>query len=1383
MMELVEKRIILSSDNFVQKKQYWLATLEGSQPGIDLMYYHNKNTISERRKTEKFSVKSNIFEKLIKLSKNDDLSLFILLLTSLEILISKYSISEDIIVVTPTYKTNGPITFANDVCPIRTKLSPNSTFREFVMKVKDSVVGAYKNQDYPMSEIMKELNEEFDESAINKCISATMTNIHNESIMNNNINFRFLKLDNEIEIQIVYNNVVSKEIVVQYVNYFNNILYDVLNNSNKVIEEVKLITDNELKKILYGFNDVERDFNTSRKSIDYYFSRNVQLNPDKIAITHNDCKITFKQLYEKSNQYINCLSNRGIKKGDIVGVFLERSIDYIISIISTLRMGAAYLPLIPEYPIDRIKYILNDSSLKIIISRTYLLESKLVDYIDFINIDTINNFHTSLDLILPECSQSDIAYIIYTSGSTGNPKGVMIDQKSILNLIFGLESDVFNKIGTNLVFGLLSSFVFDASIQLTFGLLILGHSLHIISNDMRLEPKSLVGYIEKNKIDVIDGTPWDLSILSSVNDSIAEELKSLKCLLIGGEILYTNVIKIFLKKYPRKNYKIINVYGPTECSVDSTYFDINFDELDLYEEAISIGYPMKNKKIYILDKILKPVPIGVKGEIYISGEGITQGYINKPQLNIEKLLLNPWNEKYKMYRTGDIGYWLANGSIQFLNRIDNQVKIRGYRIELAEIEGILSQHPLVKNCVVIIREENNDKTLWAYYISNEKLEKEVLYTYLESKLPTYMIPTHLMQISEVPLNASGKINRKLLMVIGDECEVVKELEAPRNKIEEILVRVWKNVLQTSELGITETFFSLGGNSLKAIQSIMLLEKEGIVLKISDIFKHQNIKSISDNVFKRNTNELVTGMDDAIALLNDNFEGSYKYVIEKVQDKEFILLLGVVEELQHKKLIDFMQLNFDEKILPHYIMKDDDYALWVRKKFDIQNNEWIKDKGSKLLNNVTIMCEKYSGNIKNMPIANEFMSSPIQSAFFHLNLKNSGTIISLDEHYINYSLFNKAFKKLISQHTLLRSKSIKKEDELHFIEFSTPNEILIPYLDLSSYSPAIQQQLINFIITRLYYMNINVTDDLLYKVVLIKKNEKEFLLALPCHHSIFDAMSKSIITNSILSFYKEKLYENNSSIFNVYNYVDYINQINKGPQHISEQEIISLYKLEEYYENLLIIKNNMEKSNYRTLVFKKSIDMNSESIWELSIKMLMDIVAKSFNINKIPMIVFNYGRRYEGKSFFEHFGAFIDFIPVVLNKEKDLPKVVSETIQDCIEKSAKYNINFAAFIYNNVLSKKFKKINRLLDINEIPTIIFNYIGEVSEKDLSMSSELTDFDIDSVNNEIEKSMFNGFIFEVMHTKNTIRISISTGYNLIEEEIEFYLNKQFSQARLKD
>lgn len=629
----------------------------------------------------------------------------------------------------------------------------------------------------------------------------------------------------DAEIEIIYKRVMI-------------ILTAVLKRPSEKLETFSITLPQE-ERIIAGFNDSFAEF-PQNMTIHKLFEKQAEKTPDNIALIYRNERIKYKELNEKANKLARILRRKGVRPDSIVGIMAERSTDMLIGILGILKSGGAYLPIGISYPRDRIRYMLEDSRAEILLMQRDKGGSELFDG-EIISLEGIEEKTEESSDLESVNTPRDLAYIIYTSGSTGKPKGVMIEHRGVVNILTALERRY--SLGGEDTFLFKTAYTFDASVIELFMWFISAGSLSIMEEGEEKEPFAIIKAIQSNKVTHIFFVPSMLTVfietLSACGIKISE---SLKYIFLGGEAISAEVVKRFRKL--STTVRLENLYGPTETTVCSTVYSIENIE---NESRIPIGKVLDNTRGYILGSGDKLQPLGVAGELCISGCGLARGYLNQPELTREKFAENPYEPGNRMYRTGDLARWLPDGNIDFLGRMDNQVKVRGYRLELGEIEGALLKHKAVREAVVLAKDSNNgQKYLCAYVVSNERLTASELRLHLACELPDYMIPSYYVHLERLPLNSNGKVDRKALPEPDSSQNTGTEYAAPGSEIEKRLAEVWEEVLKVGKIGIQDNFFDLGGDSLKATRVVAKLIAN-YRISVNYIFENKTIAALAKKI--------------------------------------------------------------------------------------------------------------------------------------------------------------------------------------------------------------------------------------------------------------------------------------------------------------------------------------------------------------------------------------------------------------------------------------------------------------------------------------------------------------------------------------------------------
>ncbi len=641
-----------------------------------------------------------------------------------------------------------------------------------------------------------------------------------------------------------WNNLYSQEDISSLCKNFINIVDYILQHPHTLVDEVEILDPIDKEELVVGFNNTQVDLTSDLKLIDR-FIENVNLHPHKVAIVASNHYITYKCLKDEVDRVAYYLNNLLQGKNNIILIYLQQSPYYIISILSILKSGNIYLPLDVDCPEERLHYIVNDIQADVIITDKISKKEFSSVFGQKIIIDISEIVEQENEAKQDINVSGSFMYTIYTSGSTGKPKGVLISNENVLNFFIGVNNALnFPK---ELRMLAITSFSFDIFILETLFPLFYGGTTIIATDSERKDPNKIIALISKFNINTVQVTPSRLYLLL-LTENFQEACKSLDLLLIGGEPLPENIFRKVKEVYHKEIY---NLYGPTETTVWSTI--ANLTEVD----EVTLGRPIANTQIYIVGKTMKIIPPGITGEILIAGEGLAEGYINKPEHTCERFTENIFNKGSQLYHTGDLGCWLPDGKIKFLGRFDNQVKLNGYRIELEEIEYNVLKFDGIDRCAVLIQEyKDGTKYLCVYYCSKNDIKSSDLKEYLATLLPKYMVPSYFCRLNELPYTDSGKINRKALPLI--EVEKTKNFTAPSTQTENQIVNILADILNLDKnrIGVEDDFLKLGGNSIKAFVFASKLQKTfDFMMPLSVIMNGANIKDIADMVHlnaKRNT---------------------------------------------------------------------------------------------------------------------------------------------------------------------------------------------------------------------------------------------------------------------------------------------------------------------------------------------------------------------------------------------------------------------------------------------------------------------------------------------------------------------------------------------------
>jgi len=851
---------LLQSQKMEDYKKYWTENLSGDLPRLNLP------STQARPKFKTYNghqyqtyIAPDQVNKLKELTQKEGGSLFMSVLSLTKILLYKYTGETDITIGFPMANRDNQnlqdqIGFYIRPLALRNHVVPDESFGQFYKTLKDNTFLAFNNKEYPFPLLVNDLklNHDPGRSPIFD-ISLTFHNTSSESNTasfdttivtdlgsnkcKQDIEFHFKEIGDYLSFVLNYNpDVYQADMMIQFMQHFKQLLSDLNSNPNKAIKDLNYLSPKDRSVLINEFNNTAGDSPKEKTLVDL-FEIQAKETPDNEAVFFDGKSITYKELDLISDRLAyNLRAEYGIQKGDFVGVQLHRSEWYIISFLGILKAGAVYVPIDYELPEDRKAFIISDTGLKLLIVETAFIfdldfYNGLVFSIDVeFDASAVNGTYEKQNL-----SPKDLAYVIYTSGSTGNPKGVMIEHAGIVNTIASERDAIgMRNYKNSLQF---ASFSFDTSVWDIFNTLLSGSSLYILSEETRKDVKLFETYIVENKIDIATLPPAFLKLID------IECLKSLKMLITAGEAAIYDKVSEYLEFG-----SFYNSFGPTESSISCTGYKVEKGQ-KLLSTNIPIGKPIKNAQIYILDTNLNPCGIGIYGELYIAGAGLARGYLNREELTSKTFIPNPFKEGALMYKSGDLGRWLPDGNLEYKGRVDDQVKLHGYRIELGEIENRLAEIDDIKQAVVIVKQEGEDKYLVAYYVSDQNPDKNKIQLELSKKLPAFMLPNYYVQLPFIPLTTNRKVDKKALPAVAEKDLIKTQYETPDTTEEIILAKIWSDLLKCENIGKKDNFYNLGGDSIKSIMTIVKLKELGYVLRIDHLLKHPVLEDLAAKLEK------------------------------------------------------------------------------------------------------------------------------------------------------------------------------------------------------------------------------------------------------------------------------------------------------------------------------------------------------------------------------------------------------------------------------------------------------------------------------------------------------------------------------------------------------
>ncbi|WP_343223789.1 amino acid adenylation domain-containing protein [Paenibacillus oenotherae] len=853
------------SNEMKQQEKYWLDMFQGELPVLDLQTDFPRPAVqSFKGDAVHFTVGSAVTDGLRLIAQETGATLYMVLLAAYTVLVSKYSGLEDIVVGTPVsgrphVDMESLMGMFVHTLALRNFPKADLLFVDYVEEVKQRTIDAFDHAEYQLEELIEKLGVARDLSrnplfetlfafrskpSLGQRSSEWTIEPYEmaDSVAKFSLSLYILEQEEDIVCSLEYCTALyNRETIERMKEHFLNVLGTVAANFTVPLHDIKLISEDEQYRIVHEFNDTWTPY-PEEMTVDLLFEAKAQKHPEKLAAVWGESRLTYGQLNIRANRLAHSLMRRGICAGTVVAIAAERSLEMLVGILAVLKTGAAYLPIDPDQPMDRIQYMLEDCGVKFVLCQPGF-EGKMPDVMERLAISATDSYGESEGCLMPSCAAGNdrLAYVMYTSGSTGKPKGVKVSHKNIVRLVCGSNFVDWNECGKILQTGAIG---FDATTFEIFGALLNGGTLYLAPLAELLEPVSLRQLIQCHQITAMWLTS---SLFNFLSDSTERVFEGIRVLLVGGEPLSPKHVAKVMREYD--SIQIINGYGPTENTTFSTCYTIPNQEF----AAIPIGRPISNSKAYIFSSGMQLAPIGVAGEIYVGGDGVAEGYLNNPELTAERFVPDPYAPNGKLYRTGDLGRWLSDGNIQYLGRIDSdQVKINGYRMELAEIETALNRlEEIQESAVIACEREDGSKYLSAFLVlmpaccDAADIRKRLL-----DYCPGYMIPSYFTTVDKLPLTLNGKIDRAALQALEKPKAESGRYEVPRNEAETLLATIWQSTLGIERIGIYDNFFECGGDSIKAIQMAARLQPHQLELSIKDIFQNPTIAELAKYLRKK-----------------------------------------------------------------------------------------------------------------------------------------------------------------------------------------------------------------------------------------------------------------------------------------------------------------------------------------------------------------------------------------------------------------------------------------------------------------------------------------------------------------------------------------------------
>ncbi|WP_261887413.1 non-ribosomal peptide synthetase [Vibrio aerogenes] len=859
----------LPAETMQTQKDYWLKQLGDAPEYLDLITDFPRPVVQEHRGNSlKFSLDPALSAALKNLSQRFDTTLFMTLFASWGALMGRLANQDDVVIGIPVAGRNraeleGLIGMFVNTQALRVDLSDNPDTAALLGQVKATSLAAQSHQDIPFEQVVEAIAPTRDPSrspvfqvlfALQNLPDATLTlpglTLSAVDEPMSTAKFELSLLIDECGDQLCgYLNyataLFSEATITRYLNYWIRLLEGMVAEPETAVKALPLLDEPEYQQVIHQFNDTRYDY-PSDIGVHSLFSRQAQKTPDALAVVYENGMpdgghMDYATLENRANQLAHRLIEAGVSRGQFVVISLPRSLQLVVAELAILKCGAAYVPMDPNAPQDRLDFVLADCGATVIVAAG---EPVVVDAdVQIINIDAVSEEAILQGQALQGQAAVDVpvrghdpAYVMYTSGSTGKPKGVMIPHQGIARLVINngyMEIDPADRVAFAV------NPVFDVSTMELWGPLLNGASVVVISQETLLDADAFSAALSRHQVSIL----WlTVGLFNQYATRIGPVFAGLKYLLVGGDALDPKTIRQVLLNHPPQ--KLLNGYGPTEATTFALTHDIQ--SVGEQDASIPLGRPIGNTQIYVLNDNRQPVPCGVAGEIYIAGDGVALEYLGRPELTAASFLPDPFSDQpgARMYKSGDLGYWRQDGILEFLGRNDFQVKIRGFRIELGEIEAALRDCAGVQQALVIAPTLPSGEKRLVAYVSGQDLCAETLKEKLGGRLPAYMVPAAFMVLEQMPLNANGKVDRKALPAPDESAFARAEYEPPQGETEQLLAGIWQSLLSIAQVSRHDNFFELGGHSLLAVQMIEQLRQHQMHLAVRDLFSHPTVAGLA-----------------------------------------------------------------------------------------------------------------------------------------------------------------------------------------------------------------------------------------------------------------------------------------------------------------------------------------------------------------------------------------------------------------------------------------------------------------------------------------------------------------------------------------------------------
>ncbi len=1402
----------LSSPAIQAQKDYWTRHLAGELPRLELPYDFPRSALqSFAGDSVDVMLPENVQRRIQQLAHKNDCTLYVVFFAVFQLLLHKYSQQNSVLVGTPAQGRSHPGLsnimgmFVNTLV-IKSPAFAGAAFLPWLSEFKETLLQAQEQQDFPFEDLVEALGAQGDRSRnplFDVCFNYENAQLAEQPLADATIELiepptAIAKFDltctitqtSNGELQISFNycrDLFRQDTIKRMQRHFLQLLQQVVAQPNQPLAEYSILTAAEREQIVSQFNPPASPY-PDDKNLVQLFEAQVAQYPQRQALFSGGEGLSYQQLNTRANQLARHLRLSGVVEHSIVAIWLNRSVDYVVAVLAVLKAGAAWLPLDQRAPVDRVQSIVSDSEAVCLLSSTDIIAATSLTTKTLTTktllLDTLALSQQAGHNLELEIEPHYLAYLIYTSGSTGRPKGVMIEHTSLVNFISDLpnwyqntDSDTAERCLS------LASVSFDANVWELFYPLLSGGCLYLYQDLAGLDIPQLWQYCIEHQLDFAFLAP---ALLKECDQyAIAQQaVFPLQKIATGAEALQGSLLKSLLKSNPR--LQILNAYGPSEATIVATMalYTRQSDATVISDQAVSIGKPLANVQVYLLDPADQLVPIGVVGELCIGGKSLARGYLQQPDLSAEKFVDNPLSSSGKIYRTGDLARWDEAGNLHFIGRKDFQVKIRGYRIEPGEIEQQLRQHADIEDAKVLVN-SNSAQNLCAFVISDKAITPQQLQAALGKKLPYYMVPDTFVFLSAFPLNHNNKVDNKTLLALLTEKDIDEPLTAAvdHSEMEQQLLPIWQDVLDLPQVGVHQNFFALGGNSLLAIRLASRLRQIDQQLSLNDLFQAPTIYQLSQHLEARLTSaDLLTDADRATLFFAEHYQLRLQWQPMSAEDCHWIVYYEETA-MALAQLLVLLKQHCAVDLYPHYCLtfeQQSDHAKVNLQPFDEAQLQVLQTQ-------LIAQRKVFEAQLLDQAIAEQHPLSAIQK--FHLSLKRnvSGIILRFDD-LIPIPRFEQAFAAVLAQQGLLHSSLNEQQQTLQ--QHVLPESLSLPYLNLSPYH--LDEDHFRTVLHRLFNVDLRQLR-LPYQVFLVQRNQREHYLLLLLNHSIFDRASADVLRRGLL----QNLSPNQTSSPNqaeVLPYAHYTELLKRGP-HISPQQLIEDFQLEQYsrakaeWETRLIALQqsaSAETAKPMQCHFKLPLsgELSEDKIWPLSWLVCNRFVQGYFAADStdaaIPMKIIYHARQYGQANYANTIGEFLDFMPMLVDLDQPFDQIVQSTM-DRVNSVAKSHVNFITLLkqqLNEQDNSRWQAARDLiapqqLDDNNM-MLTFNFLDKMNQKE-----------IDSLYHQSEDSQqpedigISSFNFDAYYTDSHLVFMLSFNFAAEPQAVEQLLQHCVEQT----